>query len=409
MRFKVTTADNHLEPHIFVRDLVKRYPVKRTAYWPLLVGRMPKASSNDIYALKGISFAVAPGEIVGVVGHNGAGKSTLLRLLAGLSSPTSGMVRRKGTIGTLLDIGAGLTPLKSGLWNIHQRLDLFGIPQRHRARMIEDIIEFSELEKVIDNTIGSYSTGMRMRLGFTLASSITPDILLIDEALAVGDEFFAAKSFRRIEALAQSGCASVIVSHDWTKIFRLSSRILWMEGGALRADGEPTELLYPFLESLNAFRITKQAKIEKVLILDDSGHQCSQFQTGDSLTLEVRFRKAANLSGIAVIPGATAALTGESVLSAWSMDDNVVIGSTGEDEGIFRLRYPQLPVHPGEYDISIILVDPAQGAFPAEYLDVWGPLTSKDCRIVVTGDGDPGRGSPLVSLSPRWEVRPRDN
>lgn len=392
-------------PAIVVDRLCKTYPASRGAYWPVLAGQPPRRGKRDIGALQNVSFTIEPGEIVGVIGHNGAGKSTLLRLLAGLSNPSSGSVWLNGSLGTLLDIGAGLEPLKSGLWNIRHRLELLGVPISQRQSITDEIIAFSELQNVIEKSVGSYSSGMRMRLGFTLASAIRPDILLIDEALAVGDEFFAAKSFRRIEALARSGCTSVIVSHDWTKIFRLSTRILWMEGGRVRADGPPAGLLYPFLESLNAFRLTHRACVEAVRMLDDQGRQCISLPSGAPLTLEVHYRKQPDLPAFAVIPGVTSALTGESVLSAWSMDDQVVIGNPGEEVGLFRLRYPQLPVYPGAYDLSLLLIDPAQGAFPVEHLDIWGPLTAENCRLEVTGEGESHRASPLISLTPRWEVR----
>ena len=390
---------------IVVSGLCKAYPTSRSSYFPVLYGRPPRASPDDIQALENINFSIKRGEIVGVIGHNGAGKSTLLRLLASLSRPTSGSIHVKGTVGSLLDTSAGFLPWKSGIWNIHRRLELLRVPQDRREAITDEIIEFSELNDVIHDAVGTYSTGMGMRLGFTLSSAIRPDVLLIDEALAVGDEFFAAKSFRRIEALASSGCTSIIVSHDWTKIFRLSSRVLWMEKGQLKADNAPQKLLYPFLASINAFRLSGHATVESVKLLDDQNQPCSQLTGGAPLTLEVRYRKDANLDAFAVISGATASSTGESVLSAWSLDDQVTIGQKGQENGVFRVRYPEIPLCPGEYDFSLMLVDPLQGPFPVDYLDIWGPVTGGGGRIVVSGNGQVfERNNPLISIEPNWEV-----
>lgn len=395
---------HHAKHMISVENLSKTYPTKRSSYFRVLAGRKPSPTGTDIRSLFKISFNIHHGEIVGVIGHNGAGKSTLLRILAGLSTPSDGSVISNGVVGTLLDIGAGLLPLKSGRWNIRQRLKLLGIPFSQHSDLENEIIEFSDLAEVIDRTVASYSTGMRMRLGFTLASAIKPDILLIDEALAVGDEFFAAKSFRRIEDLARSGCTCVIVSHDWTKIFRLSSRVLWLDGGKLKADGCPATLLYPYLESLNAFKISNRASFISVRLLNRFGEESVSLQVGDSLLLEVAYQKDSNLDSFAVIAGVTSSATGESVLSSWSIDDSVVIGEQGKLTGVFRINYPNIPLSPGWYDLSLMLVDPCQGAFPVEYLCMWGPLNTDGCRIQVLGSEFSGIDCPLIVESPQWSV-----
>jgi ABC-type polysaccharide/polyol phosphate transport system ATPase subunit len=391
------------ESAIVVDRLTKIYPATRGAYAPVFFGRHPRSSDRDIQALRDVSFSIGRGEIVGLVGRNGAGKSTLLRILAGLTQPTSGSFQRVGSVATLMDINAGFTSFRSGRWNIYQRLDLLGIPRAARESLVDWIIEFSELDDVIDRAIGTYSTGMRMRLGFAIATAVKPDILLIDEALAVGDEFFAAKSFRRIESLAREGCTCVIVSHDWTKIFRLSTRLIWIDSGRIRAEGTPSQLLYPYLASLNAFELTHRATIEQADIVADDMRICSSFASGAPMTLDIHYRTTGNLKAFAIIPGVTDAKTGESVLSAWSLDDGFVVQTEGQDIGSFRVRYDRLPLYPGVYDASVMLVDPSQGPFPTEYLDIWGPLNATNCRFEVMGEHDDSTARPLISLRHNWK------
>jgi ABC-type polysaccharide/polyol phosphate transport system ATPase subunit len=373
-------------------------------YASLIVGYDPAPSQESIWALQAISLEIKKGEIVGVIGHNGAGKSTLLRLLAGIATPTSGTVNVASNPSTLLDLSAGLQMFLTGRENILTRLDMLGISRGQADSMVGGIVAFAELEQVIDQVLVTYSTGMRMRLAFAIATSVKPEILLIDETLAVGDEFFSAKSFNRIEEMARSGCTCVIVSHDWNKIFRLASRVIWLDGGRMRADGEPSEVLYPFLLSLNAFRVNEKIAIEQIEIVDWQGLPRRSFYSGETVCLSVWYRKAPDIETFAAISGAMVAGTGESVISVFSLDDGVVLGHRDKDYGQFNLAYLNQRLHPGTYDLTLLLSSPEQGAFPYEYHAVWGPMTAADCRIEVIEASHTSRDAPLLSLNPRWEM-----
>ncbi|MEW6451023.1 MAG: ABC transporter ATP-binding protein [Pseudomonadota bacterium] len=351
-----------------------------------------------------MSFDIRRGEVVGVIGRNGAGKSSLLRLLGGIAAPTSGSVDVKGEITTLLDLNAGLNFFQSGLRNIRNRLDMQAVADEAAKELTDQIIAFSELEDVIDRPMVTYSSGMRIRLAFAIATAMKPEVLLLDEALAVGDDFFIAKSFSRIEEMSKKGTTCFIVSHDWTKIFRLCTRVLWMEGGQVRDDGAPGKLLYPFLLNVNAFRFTKQVRIEAVRVLGNDGGPQRVFSTGAPVCIEVDYVKNPEVDSFAVILGIMSAVTGESLLSTWSMDDNVVVGVAGKERGSFRMSYSQLPLAAGYYDLNVMLAAPQQGAFPAEYHDVWGPLTHPDTKIEVRGVSPVTRKDAMIVFEPRWEI-----
>jgi lipopolysaccharide transport system ATP-binding protein len=392
-----------MTPVILVDGVSKRYPSRRRDYTPLLWGGQPMYSENSVMALERISFAVAPGEIVGIVGRNGAGKSTLLRILAGISKPSAGHCDVVGRVSTLLDLSAGLQTHKSGRENVIRRLEFLGASRAEAEEKVAAIVDFAELRDRIDEPMASYSTGMRMRLAFAIATAIEPDILLIDEALAVGDEFFSARSFRRIQELTAAGSAAVIVSHDWTRIFRLATRVIWLDRGRVHRDGRARDILYPMLREINAFKISGEIEIVEVSILDRNGAPCRLFSTGDTIRVRVSFRKKSPSSRFAVIAGVSVSDNGESIYSIYSPDDAVVYEVSGMSDGHFEYEYPDIRLTAGDYDLVLMLTAPEQGAFPTEHIAVWGPLLGDDCRFRVAGS--PLRPEhPLVELSPKWSV-----
>jgi ABC-type polysaccharide/polyol phosphate transport system ATPase subunit len=204
-------------------------------------------SVTTVQALAGVSLRLGDGEKVGVIGRNGAGKSTLLRVLAGVYPPTAGRCRRVGRIAALFDLGLGFEPTASGWDNIRYRGFLQGETPRTLAQKIDAIAEFSELGAALDRPIGTYSDGMRVRLAFSIATALDPEILLVDEVLGAGDLAFQAKARRRIEELTARARLMVLVSHDLTALASLCRRCLWLEAGHLRADGPSAELIAAYV------------------------------------------------------------------------------------------------------------------------------------------------------------------
>jgi lipopolysaccharide transport system ATP-binding protein len=196
-----------------------------------------------VRALEDLSFTLRDGHRVGLVGHNGAGKSTLLRLLSGVYQPSIGTVRIEGEVGSLLDISLGINGEATGRENIYMRGGLLGLKRSEVTRRLDEIIEFSELGDFVDMPVRTYSTGMHLRLAFSVSTVLRPEILLMDEWLSVGDENFRQKAEARMAEIVQSTHILVIASHSRSLIQHTCNRVLWLEHGHLKMDGSPQEVL----------------------------------------------------------------------------------------------------------------------------------------------------------------------
>ena len=211
--------------------------------------RKPAAGTSDRWrwALKDIDFAIEPGESVGLMGSNGSGKSTLLKVLTRVMAPHSGHVDIIGRVGALIEVRAGIHPELSGRENVYLYGSLLGLPRKVVAQRFDDIVGFAELSSAIDRQVKYYSTGMQMRLGFAVAAYLEPDVLLVDEVLAVGDAAFQQRCLDRMREVLQSGTTLVLVSHDLASLEAMCKRGLWLDNGVLRNDG-------PMRETLTAYR-----------------------------------------------------------------------------------------------------------------------------------------------------------
>lgn len=211
----------------------------RTIMEAALSGFRGLSTVERFWALRNISFTVSPGEMLGIIGHNGAGKSTLLQLIGGVGYPNEGKVKVNGRIGALLDLGAGFSPDLTGRENVFVTGVVAGLSRQEVAKRFDTIVEFAELEKFIDNPVRTYSTGMQMRLAFSVAVHTQPDVMLVDEFLSVGDLAFQNKCLQRIEELKASGCAIVLISHNAQQVEKLCDKALWLRQGKIFAYGEP--------------------------------------------------------------------------------------------------------------------------------------------------------------------------
>ena len=222
-------------------DLRERFAAARAA-------KNQDASGAELWALKEISFSVAPGRSLGIVGHNGSGKSTLLKLLTGILQPTRGAVAMKGRVGALIEVGAGFHPDLSGRENIYLNGSILGLSRKEIDRKFDDIVSFAGLEQFIDTPVKRYSSGMYMRLGFAVAAHTDPDILLIDEVLAVGDTFFQRKCLRHLEDFVRRGGAVVFVSHAMSQVAELCETCLWLDHGELKYHGPTQEVIHQYMD-----------------------------------------------------------------------------------------------------------------------------------------------------------------
>ena len=220
-----------------------------------------KSGEHDFWALKDVSFKLVHGESLAVIGPNGAGKSTLLQLLAGIITPSAGSVQVRGQISSLLTLGAGFDQELTGTQNILLAGAFLGMDAKEMSRRLGGIIEFADLGQFIDAPIKTYSSGMRARLGFSIATSVDPDVLLLDEVLATGDQVFRAKSKARVLEIAAAAKAVVLVTHDMNWVTEFCNRALLLERGHVVAEGDPAEVVRIHQEHSERDRAEKAAAI----------------------------------------------------------------------------------------------------------------------------------------------------
>lgn len=207
------------------------------------------AEANTFWALKDVSFAVRPGEIVGIIGQNGAGKSTLLKVLSRITEPTAGRAILRGRVGSLLEVGTGFHPELSGRENIYLNGAMLGMRTAEIARKFDEIIAFSEVEEFIDTPVKRYSSGMYVRLAFAVAAHLEPEILLVDEVLAVGDAAFQKKCLGKMDDVAKHGRTVLLVSHNTASILSLCQRVIRVDAGRIVADGLPQPIIGEYLRT----------------------------------------------------------------------------------------------------------------------------------------------------------------
>lgn len=222
-------------------DSIKEYVVK------LLKGKL---LYNDFIALNHISFDVQKGDILGFIGFNGAGKSTLLKILAGVLTPTTGSVTVKGTIAPLIEVGAGFDPELTARENIYLNGAILGYSKAFIEQKFDSIIEFAELKDFVNVPVKNFSSGMYARLGFSIATAVQPDILIVDEVLSVGDFRFQQKCEERIRKMIEEGVTILLVSHDMGMIERLCNKVLWLEHGQIKGMGRTNEICAKYREKV---------------------------------------------------------------------------------------------------------------------------------------------------------------
>lgn len=217
------------------------------AYVSGLFKRARNSAYSSFSAVRDVSFEIVPGERVGIIGHNGAGKSTLLKTLCRIYEPSSGSINIKGRIAPLLEIGAGFHPEFTGRENIYLNGTILGLKKQHLREIEDEIIQFAEIEEFIDTPVKYYSTGMYMRLAFSVATAINPDILILDEVFAGGDASFVEKAKARMHEMIDKSDIMIMVSHDHQLLKSLCNRIIWMDHGRVVADGPPDDIVERYL------------------------------------------------------------------------------------------------------------------------------------------------------------------
>jgi len=252
---------------------------------------------QELWAVRDVSFEVGRGEMLGIIGHNGAGKSTILKLCCNITAPTAGEITLNGRLSALIEVGSGFHPELTGRENVYLSGSILGMRRREIAEKLESIIAFAGIEQFIDVPVKWYSSGMYVRLGFSIAAHLDPDILLLDEILAVGDAAFQAKCIRRILDLKEAGKTILFISHDLVTVERLCDRALLMQRGQIIAEGLPQEVIARYQQHLDgsattestAPGLTKKCMIACVAFYDAAGRETSFFRTGSPLKARLQY------------------------------------------------------------------------------------------------------------------------
>ncbi len=371
-----------------------------------VLGR-PVEPREEFWALRDVTFSLERGEILGLVGMNGAGKSTLLKILSKVTVPTRGSFVARGRLGALIEIGAGFHPELSGRENIFLNGAIMGMSRREVQGKFDRIVSFAEVERFIDTPIKHYSSGMQMRLGFAVAAHTDPDILLIDEILAVGDASFQAKCLNKLAELKEEDKTIILVSHNLTTITEHSKRVLWLDQGAVRMIGEPDAVVDAFLEhvteeigiddeagGLGGRDVDKGISILGVSLADEFQHPQSRFDRGDAVLIDVTY------SSSQAMPGAVFLISIQDVqgypLGGVSTDPDAVKINSAVDRGVVRLRLDPLILNKGVYTLSVHALDPGT----KRYYDI----KRRAARILVDGERASSReASGHVYYPHQWE------
>src|ERR1044071_1376977 len=286
-----------------LRDVSKRYRIRRevdgdrTLVRKLLSIRKRR---EDFWALKDVSFNVQRAQALGIIGHNGAGKSTILKLLSRITTPSSGEIMINGRLSALIEVGSGFHPELTGRENIYLNGSILGMLRREITKKLDSIVDFVELRQFIDTPVKRYSSGMYVRLGFSIAAHLDPDILLLDEVLAVGDAAFQQKCIQRITELKRSGTTIVFISHDLRAVQKLCDRVILLKSGQIEADGDPAETIAVYesssrnLHAQTRAGATQEASREAVVtslgFYDEQGKECLSFRTGMPMKAVLKYK-----------------------------------------------------------------------------------------------------------------------
>ena len=368
-----------------------------------LLSRAGSRTGDGVAALTDVSFEVAPGETLGVVGANGSGKSTLLKLLAGIVRPTRGSVTVRGRLAALLELGAGFHPEISGRENIEITGLLLGLTRRQIAARFDEIVAFSGVDEFLDAPVKTYSSGMAVRLGFAIAAASDPDVFLVDEVLSVGDEAFAHRALEKFSDFERAGKTLLFVSHDLALVQERCHRALWLDGGRIAADGPAARIVAQYRERVAAEEGERRlrepgqgsrvgsgaATIESVRVLDGAGRVAARLRGGQPATLEMTVRAQEPLSDF-VFGFQIATVAGTVVFGSNTSTDGFAPDSLSGSARI-QLALPSVDLAPGVYTLDAA-VHSGNGA-PYDYrTDV--------LRFEVTTDS---RAAGIWSPPRRWE------
>ena len=401
-----------------VLDGAIRNPVR----WLTDIRRRAREAREEFWALKDVSFEIEQGEVVGIIGRNGAGKSTLLKVLSRITEPTSGRIRGKGRIASLLEVGTGFHQELTGRENIFLNGAILGMKRAEIKSKFDEIVAFSEIERFIDTPVKRYSSGMYVRLAFAVAAHLEPEILVIDEVLAVGDAAFQRKCMGRMEEVARHGRTVLFVSHNMAAIGRLCSKGLVLQQGRLRHWGSTTSAIAFYhstlqhngnrlgedagqvLYSRKPSSVESQFAITRIELLDGQKKPAGAFHTMDPATFRIHYTAPRQVSRAAVV-FSLSSVDGSRLLLLSTQPDGPMELNFSCGSGVVDLSFPEMPLAAGVFIIGAGLAIPN-----VEWL-CWTPeLCQLNVlpRDVYASGLAPSSSRCLLALTHKWEL-PHDS
>ena len=386
-----------------VRKVYRRYGRRKsfgTLKSALLSGRLlSDLRPDEVHeALRGVSFEVAAGRTFGIIGRNGSGKSTMLKLIAGIGKPTSGTVKVQGRVSALIELGAGFHPEISGRENVFINGMMLGLSKRAITERFDEIVAFAELEEFIDEPVKTYSSGMYMRLGFAVAINVDPDVLLIDEVLAVGDQSFTNKCLNKFDEFRRRGQTILIVTHSLDMVTRFCEEALWLDAGRIRARGTPAEVIDAYLGDVahtenetheRAPRLETGVEIVDVELSGAARRPTTMFASGEAVEMRVTLSASRSLED-AVVGFAMFNTDGICCGGANTLMDGVRPGLP-VGTSVVTCRIDRLDLADGSYSLDVSVTRPD------------GSLYHQDRRTVFTMTS-PQRDVGIVRLPRTWSV-----
>jgi ABC-type polysaccharide/polyol phosphate transport system ATPase subunit len=383
----------------------KRMRDRRSTLKELIVRGRAK-HVDDLWALRDVSLTIPRGSVFGLIGHNGSGKSTLLKVIAGVTRPNQGHVQVTGRVAALIELGAGFHPDLTGRENIRLNGSILGLSRREIDEAMGDIVEFSGLGEFIDEPVKNYSSGMYVRLGFAVAVHMRPDVLLVDEVIAVGDEDFQRKCFDHLNKLRNSGRTIVIVSHSAGMLASMCDQVAWLDHGSLRMVGPAQRVIDAYIASVNAVEGARESeargeerpgsgevRLTSVELIDDAGDPVPSAVAGQPLRLRLAFTAREPVTG-PVLTVAFTHQTGALVTKATTRASGDLVESSGTGGYVDYLQ-PSCALNPGNYLVDVSILDPTE----THLIDSWVAAL----ELVVRSGGGPVREG-LVSLPDRFEL-----
>ena len=389
---------------IEVDDVSKRFRMYRERNQSLKASLMRgrRAKYDEFWALRDVSFEIPEGSTFGLVGENGSGKSTLLKCLARILVPDSGSVRVQGSVAALLELGSGFHPELTGRENVYLNGAILGLGRRDIDAKFDEIVDFAGIEQFIDQPVKNYSSGMYVRLGFSVAINVDPDILLVDEVLAVGDANFQAKCMEKFADFRAAGKTVVIVSHAMGTMRTMCDHAAWLEHGRLVQAGPAMHLVDAYVDETRSDRVVDEhaeqgrhgsgeARISSVELLDAAGEPTGAVPTGESLTIRVHYDAAERVER-PVFGVALETIEGAYVWAFHTRDGGMEISSL-EGRGYIDCIVPRVPLAPGTFDVTASIVDwTTQHVF-----DFRRNLVRFDVE-----SGDPRESGGIVTMGATW-------